>query len=194
MFVADPAGGWFLTRTPRISSQCTRMETSSCLFWNMDQVMIDGPFVILSNRAQNSSMFDTSNITSPTVNSCCFCFFIQMVTSWPSVPTTTISTSMLCQKMGGSTVEWGNARWAPVFIFDPHLWLVYFWFLPAALNLVPPGLCLRASPLYALVSLWPWRSCKVISDIRLSPADCMLCGDAVKVELDLFWALSPLPF
>lgn len=32
VLVADPAGGWFLTRTPRIWSPCTRMETSSCPF------------------------------------------------------------------------------------------------------------------------------------------------------------------
>lgn len=75
---------------------------------------------------QNSSMFDTSNITSQTVISCCSFFLIQMVTSWPSVPTTTTSTSTLCQKMGGSTAELGNARWAPVFVADPHVWLAYF--------------------------------------------------------------------
>lgn len=43
-----------------------------------------------------------------------------MVTSWPSDPTTTTSISTLWQKMGGSTVEWGSARWAPVFIIPPH--------------------------------------------------------------------------
>lgn len=69
MFVTGSAGGWFSTRSPRISSQCTRMETSSCLFWNMDQVMSDRPLHIQNHTAQNSSRFDTSYATSKSLNS-----------------------------------------------------------------------------------------------------------------------------
>lgn len=61
-------------------------------------------------------------------------YFIQMVTSWPSVPTTTTSISTLWQKTGGSTVGWGNARWAPVFIFRRHLWLFFLFLVPPCSN------------------------------------------------------------
>lgn len=53
---------------------------------------------------------------------------IQMATSWPLAPTTTTSISTPWQKTEGSTVGWGNARWAPVFLFHPHLCLSLFYF------------------------------------------------------------------
>lgn len=58
---------------------------------------------------------------------------------------------------------------------------------------LPPSL----PPPRPRLTLWLWRSCKVISDFRLGPAD-MFWGDAVKVKLFLFHfsaaATAPLPF